>query len=176
MQLSKFSQNKSNLLKRITRLIKKLNIPTPHIDLQNISKSKWKSTAVKHMVKYANSHCETKRKNLSKLKYLFKHKQEMIKENYMYKLSRSEASAIFKLCTTMIHLKNDFRNIYKYDILFPQRKKEEDMEENLFGKSKKLKELYLKHGVLEYEEVFDENITIERLNQIVKLIKELNLK
>ena len=78
MQLSKFSQNKSNLLNRITRLIKKLNIPTPHIDLQNISKSKWKSTAVKHMGKYANSHCETKRKNLSKLKYLFKHKQEMI--------------------------------------------------------------------------------------------------
>ena len=35
MQLSKFSQNKNNLLNDITGLIKKFNIPTAHIDLQN---------------------------------------------------------------------------------------------------------------------------------------------
>ena len=40
VQLSKFSQNKNNLLNYITGLIKKFNIPTAHIDLKNISKGK----------------------------------------------------------------------------------------------------------------------------------------
>ena len=48
MQLSEFSHNKNNLLNHITGLIKKFNIPTVHIDLQNISKGKWKSRVVKH--------------------------------------------------------------------------------------------------------------------------------
>ena len=48
MQLSEFSHNKNNLLNHITGLIKKFNIPTAHIDLQNKSKSKWKSRVVKH--------------------------------------------------------------------------------------------------------------------------------
>ena len=48
MQLSEFSQNKNNLLNRITGLIKKFNISEAHIDLQNISKGKWKSILVKH--------------------------------------------------------------------------------------------------------------------------------
>ena len=145
MQLSEFSQNKNNLLNHITGLIKKFNIPTSHMDLQNISKGKWKSTVVKHIRKYANNHCVTKGKNLSKLKYLFKHKQEMMKEKYMSKLSRSEASTIFKLRTRMIHLKNNFRNIYKHDILCPRCKKEQDMEEHLFGKCEKLNDLYIKY-------------------------------
>ena len=75
ISLRKFSQNKSNLLSNITGLIKKLNIATAHIDLQNISKSKWKSTVVNHIRKYVNNHCATKGKNLSKLRYQFKHKQ-----------------------------------------------------------------------------------------------------
>ena len=75
ISLRKFSQNKSNLLSHITGLIKKLNIATAHIDLQNISKSKWKSTVVNHIRKYVNNHCATKGKNLSKLRYQFKHKQ-----------------------------------------------------------------------------------------------------
>ena len=57
----------------------------------------------------------------------------------MSKLSRSEASTIFKLHTKMIHLKNNFRNICKHDILGPRCKKEQDVEENLFGKCEKLK-------------------------------------
>ena len=56
MQLHEFSQNKNNLLNHITGLIKKLNIPTAHTDLQNVSKGKWKSTVVKHIRKYANNH------------------------------------------------------------------------------------------------------------------------
>ena len=139
------------------------------MDLRNISKSKWKSKLVKHIRKYANNHCVTKRKNLSKLRYLFEHKQEMIKEKYMYKLSRSETSAFFKLHTRMIHLKNHFRNIYKHNVLCPLYKKKQDVEEHIFAKCKKLKELYLKHDILEYEEVFDENITVEKLKQIVSL-------
>ena len=47
----------------------------------------------------------------------------MMKENYISKLSRPEASTIFVLRTRMIHLKNNFRNIYKHDILCPQCKK-----------------------------------------------------
>ena len=47
IQLSEFCQNKNNLLNHITGLIKKFNIPTAHIDLQNISKSKWKQTQKK---------------------------------------------------------------------------------------------------------------------------------
>ena len=100
----------------------------------------------------------------------------MMKEKYMRKLSRSEASTIFKLCTRMIHLKNNFRNIYKHDILCPRCKKEQDAEEQLFGKRGKLKDIYMKYNILEYEEVFNSNITIERLKQIVKFIEELNLK
>ena len=76
----------------------------------------------------------------------------------------------------MIHSKKNFRDIYKQDILCLRCKKEQDVEEYLFGKCEKLKELYLKYDILEYEEVFDENITIERLKQIVKFIGELNLK
>ena len=56
--------------------------------------TKWKSTVVKHIRKYANNHCVTEEKNLSKLKHLFKNKQEMMKEKYISKLSRSEASTI----------------------------------------------------------------------------------
>ena len=91
----------------------------------------------------------------------------------MNKLSRSEASTIFKLHTRMIHLKNNFRNIYKHDILCPRCKKEQDVEEYLFGKCEKLKDLYMKYNMLEYEEVFNSNIAIERLKQIVKFIEEL---
>ena len=119
MQLSEFIQNKNNLLNHITGLLKKFNILTAHIDLQNISKRKWKNTVAKHIRTYTNNHCVTKEKNLSKLRYLFKHKQEMMKEKYMSKLSRSEVSTIFKLRTRIIHLKNNSRNLYKRDILCP---------------------------------------------------------
>ena len=67
IQLSEFSQNKNNLLNRFTGLIKKSNISTAHIDLQNMSKGKWKSILVKHIRKYANNHFVRKGKNLSKL-------------------------------------------------------------------------------------------------------------
>ena len=99
-----------------------------------------------------------------------------MKEKYMSKLSRSEVPTIFKLRTKMIHLKNNFRNIYKHDILCPRCKKQQDVEEHLFGNCEKLKDLYIKYNILEYEEVFKNNITIERLKQIVKFIEELNLK
>ena len=42
--------------------------------------------------------------------------------------------------------------------------------------NKKLKDLYIKYNILGYEEVFDKNINIEILKQIVKFIEELNLK
>ena len=106
MQLSKSCQYKNNLLNHITGLIKKFNIPTAYIDLQNLSKDKWKSKVVKHIRKCANNHCVTKGKNLSNLRYLFKHEQEMMKEKYTCKLSRSEASTIFELRLRMIYLKN----------------------------------------------------------------------
>ena len=96
-------------------LINKFNIPTAHIDLKVISQCKWKSAVVKHVRKYANNHCVTTTKK--KLRCLFKHKQEMMKEKHMSKLSSSEVSTIFKLRVRMIHLKNSFRNIYKHDIL-----------------------------------------------------------
>ena len=76
----------------------------------------------------------------------------------------------------MIHLKKNFRNIYKHDILCPRWRKEQDMEEHVFGKCEKLKDLCVKYNILGYEEVFNNNITIERLKQIVKFIEELNLK
>ena len=72
------------------------------LDLQNISKGKWKSAVVKHLRKYANNNCVTKGKNLSKLRYLFKHKQEMMKEKYMRKLSISKRSTISELSTRII--------------------------------------------------------------------------
>ena len=71
---------------------------------------------------------------------------------------------------------NNFRNIYECDILCPRCKKEQDMEEHLFGKCEKLKYLYIKCNVLEYEEAFNNSITTERLKQIIKFIEELNLK
>ena len=40
----------------------------------------------------------------------------------------------------------------------------------------KTKGLIHKYNILEYEEVFNNNITIERLKQIVKFIEELNVK
>ena len=119
MQLSEFIQNKNNLLNHITGLLKKFNILTAHIDLQNISKRKTHKPVAKHIRTYTNNHCVTKEKNLSKLRYLFKQKQEMMKEKYMSKLSRSEVSTIFKLRTRIIHLKNNSRNLYKRDILCP---------------------------------------------------------
>ena len=53
----------------------------------------------------------------------------------------------------MIHLKSNFINIYKHDILCPRCKKEHDMEEHLFGKCEKVKDLYIKYNILWYEEV-----------------------
>ena len=50
------------------------------------------------------------------------------------------------------------------------------MEEHLLGKCEKLKDLYVKYNILRYEEVFNNNINIERLKQIVIFIEELNLK
>ena len=44
----------------------------------------------------------------------------MVKEKYMSKLSKSEASTIFKLRARMIHLKNSFTNDYKRDIQCPR--------------------------------------------------------
>ena len=82
----------------------------------------------------------------------------MMKEKYVSKLSRSEALTIFKLRTRMIHLKKIFRNIYKHDILCPRWRKEQDMEEHVFGKCEKLKDLCVKYNILGYEEVF--NITL----------------
>ena len=41
------------------------------------------------------------------------------------------------------------------------------MEEHLFGKCEKLKDLYVKYNILGYEKVFNNNITIERLKEIV---------
>ena len=58
----------------------------------------------------------------------------------------------------------------------PTIQKEQDMEEQLFGKCEKLKDLYIKCSIMGYEEVFNNNITVERLKQIVKFIQELNLK
>ena len=49
MQLSEFRQSKNNLLNHITELIKKFNIPTAYMDLQDISKGKWKSAQVMHI-------------------------------------------------------------------------------------------------------------------------------
>ena len=43
IQLSKFSQNKNNLLNHITELIKKFNISAARRKLQSISKAHWKS-------------------------------------------------------------------------------------------------------------------------------------
>ena len=60
IQLSKFSKNKNTLLNHIVGLIKKFNIPTAHIDLQDISKGTSKSTVLKHLRKYGNNHCITK--------------------------------------------------------------------------------------------------------------------
>ena len=96
----------------------------------------------------------------------------MTKEKYMSKLSRSEASAGSELHTSMVHLEN---NIYKHDILCPRCKKELYVEEYLFGRSEKLKNLYIKLNILEYEKVFSNSITIERLKLIEKLTEELNL-
>ena len=38
------------------------------MNLQNISKSKWKSTVVKYVIKYANNHCVKKWKEPLKTK------------------------------------------------------------------------------------------------------------
>ena len=135
MKLNEFSQNQNNLLNHITGLTKKFNIPTAHIDLQNISKDKWKITVVKHVRKYANNHCVTKVKNLSKPRYLFKHKQEMMKEKYMSKLSRSEASTIFKLRT------NKFQKYLQTRYLLPTMQKRKRCGKTFIWKVRKTKEL-----------------------------------
>ena len=105
IQVNEFSWNQNKLLNLVTALIKKCNIPTAHIDLQNISKGKWESRVVKHARKYTDNHWVTKGKKVTKLRYLFKHKEEIMKEKHMSKISKSEASIIFKLHTRMIHLK-----------------------------------------------------------------------
>ena len=71
--------------------------------LRNISNGKWKSTVVKHIRKNANNHCVTKKKESLKTKIFIMHKQEMMKEKYLCKLWRSEASTIFKLRTRIIY-------------------------------------------------------------------------
>ena len=50
----------------------------------------------------------------------------------------------------------------------------ENVTKNLY-KNIRLKDLYIKCNIVEYEEVLNNSITIERLKQILKFIEELNL-
>ena len=45
----------------------------------------------------------------------------------------------------------------------PAIQKKQDVEEHLFGKCEKLNDLCINYNILEYEEVFNNNITTERL-------------
>ena len=143
MQLSEFSQNKNNLLNHITRLIKKFNTLTANIDLQNLSKGKWKCTVVRHIVKYANNYCVTKIKSLSKLRYIFKNKQELMKEKYMCKLSRSAASEIFKQRARMFHFKK-FQKYLSTRYSMPTMWKRTRCGKTFIWKVRKTKEVMLK--------------------------------
>ena len=62
----------------------------------------------------------------------------------MYKLSRSEKSTIFELRTRMIHLKNNFRNIYKHIFLCLKYKKRTRYRRTFIWEVQKTKEIILK--------------------------------
>ena len=59
-------------------------------------------------------------------------RKQCIKYNFVARLTRAEASIIFKLKTIMLNFKNNFRNNTKEDILCPKCYKEIDNEQHLF--------------------------------------------
>ena len=121
-----------------------------------------------------NKECCTKESiNLSKLRTLSKCKNEPKREGHIKSLTQSEESIIFKLRTSMLNLKNNFRNNTKGDILYLRCHKEIDNEQHLFERCNQLDDLYRKYKISSYEEIFDSKMKMDRLKEIVEFVKEI---
>jgi len=134
----------------------------------------WKNITNQKLLQTANDSYNKIAKEMSKTVNLSRTKSKIKKEQYLTKLKRSEASIIFKLRCRMINLKNNFKATNK-DQKCPRCKKDTDNEQHLFGKCEKLLLLYEKHKIQNYDEIFEETISMDRLKQIATFIKDVKL-
>ena len=175
IQLDEHKNNKGNLLNHMIVLLNKYQINESLQQIKALSKTKWKNILKQKMIKRTEEYCKTKSQNLSKLKLLNKYKTKPQKEQYIKKLTRSEASTIFKLRTRMTNVKSNYKNKHSNNLKCDRCSKENEDEQHLFERCDQLKLLQQKYKIKNFEEVF-QSTEIERLKQIASFIKELGLE
>ena len=175
IQLDEYKNNKGNKINQIKQLLKKYNIDETIQSIKSMKKAKWEDIVKTKIKKKANELYKKECENLKKLKYLNQTKTEIKCEKYINSLKQKKAIIMFTLRTRMINLRNNFRNKYQ-DYMCPRCENDIDDEEHLFNKCEKLKALRKKYDINNYFEVFDEQITIERMMAIVNFIEEAGIE
>ena len=122
-----FNKNKYTWFKHIENLKNKYNLPGP----TGIAKAKW--TAIVKKVTKANSDLMFRHNGdtMSKLANLMSMKDTIKPETYIYDLSRSDASIIFKLRSRMLPLRNNCKG--NHDTNCQRCRNESDDEQHLFS-------------------------------------------
>ena len=73
----------------------------------------------------------------------------------------------------MLNHKINFRNNANGAILCPRYHKGIDNEQHLFERCNQVEDLYWKYKIKSYEEIFESNTKMDRLKEIVELVKEI---
>ena len=160
-----FNKNKYKWFKHIENLKNKYNLPQP----TGIAKAKW-TTMVKKVTK-ANSDLMFRHNGdtMSKLTNLMSTKGTIKPETYIYDLSRSDASIIFKLRSRMLPLRNNCKGNH-HDTNCQRCRNGSDDEQHLFSVCSSLVSLRSKYEITGYLEVFQNNVTLDRLSKICSFI------
>ena len=98
------------LYREVQILLKKYNLPENCQVIQRISKNSWKRQVKKAIFLKANEWYLSARINKTKHKYVRPYKEKIQLENYLTKLPRNYACAIFKLRYLMIDVKCNFKS------------------------------------------------------------------
>ena len=108
-----------------------------------------------------------------KLHHLNKFKKSKKMGKYLTKLKQSEAIVIFKPRTKMTNLKNNFHWKCQGNSC-PRCLHELDDEQHLFSSYSQLDSLYRKSRIT--NEVFENDVTVERYKEIVSFVRETEIE
>ena len=108
-----------------------------------------------------------------KLHHLNKFKKSKKMGKYLTKLQQSDAIVIFKLRTKMTNLKNNFHWKCQGNSC-PRCLHELDDEQHLFSSYSQLDSLYRKSRTT--NEVFENDVTVERYKEIVSFVRETEIE
>ena len=106
---------------------------------------------------------------MSKLTNLMNTKDTIKPETYIYDLSRSDG--IFKLRSRMLPLRNNCKG-NRHDTNCQRCRNGSDDEQHLSSVCSSLVNLRSKYEITSYLEVFQNNVTLDRLSKICSFIRE----